>query len=256
MEKEITLFQKNELNFKSKFYILIDLLITNQSESEFEAILLIGIFHLQIISSFFSEQLRIFDSEKNKSDKILNMIEKILRVKGLFIKDYKNLKIFELIIFFLFILLIIHFILSCLNTSKQSFYSINNTFINYYIKIFIYIGYNIILDISFSNFCFGKSDYNPNFNNIKCFADDNLLISLISFIFIFLSGIIYIYITIYYNDSFYLSNSYYAKMSCNYDIYWGLNCIEISCLCTQAKFITKDVFLIYNFFISFLLFIY
>ena len=45
-------------------------------------------------------------------------------------------------------------------------------------------------------------------------------------------------------------------MSCNYDIYWGLNCLAISCLKTQAKNITKEIFLIYNFFISLLLFVY
>ena len=256
MEKEIILFERDELDFKSKFYILIDILITNQSESKFESFLLIGIFHLQIISSFFSEQIGIFDPKNSKSDKVLNIFEKILRIKALFINHYNNMKIFEIILFFIFILLFIHFILSCLNTSKQSFYSINNTFINYYIKIFIYIGYNIILDISFSNFCFGKDDLNPNFNSVKCEAKGNLLIIIISLIFIVLTGLIYIYITIYYNDSFYLSNSYYAKMSCNYDIFWGLNCLGIACLCTQAKFLTREVYIIYNSFISFLLFIY
>ena len=256
MEKEIILFERDELDFKSKFYILIDILITNQSESKFESFLLIGIFHLQIISSFFSEQIGIFDPENSKSDKVLNIFEKILRIKALFINNYNNMKIFEIILFFIFILLIIHFILSCLNTSKNSFYSYNNIFINYYIKIFIYIFYNIILDICFANFCFGKDDLNPNFNSVKCEVKGNLLIIIISLIFIVLTGLIYIYITIYYNDSFYLSNSYYAKMSCNYDIFWGLNCLGIACLCTQAKFLTREVYIIYNSFISFLLFIY
>ena len=60
----------------------------------------------------------------------------------------------------------------------------------------------------------------------------------------------------WYNDSFYLSNSYYAKMSCNYDIYWGINCMVISCLSTQVKFLTTEIFLLYNTIVSILLFYY
>ena len=123
MDKEIILFQKDELTFKSKFYTLIDILITNQSESRFESFLLMGIFYLQIISSFFSEQLGVFDSENSKSDLLLNSIEKIIRFKGLFHNYFEYFKIFQLILFIIFILLIIHFILSCLNTSRNSFYS-------------------------------------------------------------------------------------------------------------------------------------
>ena len=256
MEKEITLFQKDDLTFKLKFYTLIDLLITNQAESRFETYLLMGIFYTQIISSFFSNQIGVFDSEKYKSDNILGIIEKLVRIKGLFRDNYEELKKIEIFLFIIFILIIFHFIISCFNISTNSFYSNNNAFINYYIKIFLYIAYNIILDICFSNFCLGSNDLNPNFTSVNCSVNGKIVIIIISILFILFSVCVYIYINIYYNDSFYLSYSYYAKMSCNYDTYWGLNCLAISCLSTQVKFITKDLFLIYNFFISLILFFY
>ena len=256
MEKEITLFQTDELTFKYKFYTLIDILIKNQSYSRFESFLLLGIFYLQIISSFFSEQLNIFDPVNSKSDKILNVIEKIIRIKGLFKNNYKYFQILELCLLIIYILLIVHFLISCLNITRTSFYSYNISFINYYLKIFLYIGYNIILSVCYSNLCFGSDEYNANFPSIKCSTKNKILKDIIIVICIILTLFLYIYINIYYNDSFYLSNSYYAKMSCNYELYWAINCLALAILETQTKYITKELFLIYNFFISILLFIY
>jgi hypothetical protein len=54
MSKKIKLFEEEELSFKYKFYTLMDLLIGNQADSRVESFLLMGIFYLQIISSFFS----------------------------------------------------------------------------------------------------------------------------------------------------------------------------------------------------------
>ena len=90
MKKEIILYQKDEISFKYKFYILMDLLITNQAESRFESYLLFGIFYFQIISIFFSENVGVFYPQNSKSDKILNFIQKILRLKDLFKNDYYN----------------------------------------------------------------------------------------------------------------------------------------------------------------------
>ena len=92
MDKDLILFQKDELSLKYKFYTLIDLLITNQSESRFESYLLLGIFYIQILSPFYSEQLGVFDAENAKSDSLLNYIYKIIRLKGLFKDNYNNFK--------------------------------------------------------------------------------------------------------------------------------------------------------------------
>ena len=59
MAKDIMLFNKDELTYNQKFYRLMDLLITKQAESLGESILFLTIFYLQILSSFFSEQIGI-----------------------------------------------------------------------------------------------------------------------------------------------------------------------------------------------------
>jgi len=256
MKKEMILFLKDDLTFKNKFYILMDLLISNQVETRFESFLFMGIFYLQIISTFFSGQIGIFNPQTSKSDKILNYIQKIIRIKDLLKNDYNIFIIIKMLLFIFGILIIIHFIISCTYITRNAFYSLNKSFINYYIKFFIYIAYNVIFDLCFSEFCFGSSDRNPNFTSVECSAKKNIFQIIISILFIIISLYLYIFISIYYNDSFYLSNSFYAKMCCNYDIYWGLNCLFISCLSTQVKFLTKEIFLIYNVFVSMILFIF
>ena len=255
MAKDIVLFVKEELTFKDKFFALMDLLISKQAESYGESFLLMTIFYLQIISAFFSEQIGVFDSSNGKSDQILNYIEKIMRLKGLFENHYKIMLIIKIILFFLVLFLIIHFLISCLIMTRSSFYSYNNMFINYYIKIFLFVAYNIICDMTLSGFCLGSAEYNPNYNNEKC-SQSQIYLILLDIIFIILSLCLFVFINIYYNDSFYLSNSYFAKMSCNYDTYWAFNCTIISLLLVQAKFLTKELFLIYNLVISILLFSY
>ena len=255
MSKKLILFDEDEFPFKKKFYILMDLLISNQSDSRFESFLLMTIFYLQILSSFFSEYLGVFDSKNSKSDNLLNYIVKILRVKDLFKNNYDYFKILGIILFIIIIVLIIHFIITILMITKASFYSYNKKMINYYIKIFFYIGYNIIYDICFSNFCFNSDELNHNFINVKC-SSLNTFIIIFSIVNIIICLFIYIFFSIYYNDSFYLSNSYYSKMSCNYDFYWGINCLIISLLLCQIKSFTKEFFLFYNLIMSIILFLY
>ena len=69
MSKEIILFNQDSYSFKEKFYILIDLLITNQSSSRMEYIIFISIYYLQILCGFFSEQIGVFN-KKSTSDNI------------------------------------------------------------------------------------------------------------------------------------------------------------------------------------------
>ena len=255
MSKKIKLFEEEELSFKYKFYTLMDLLIGNQADSRVESFLLMGIFYLQIISSFFAENLMVFEPKNSKSDKILNYIEKIIRLKDLFIDNYEYFLILEMIVFILIIFIIFHFLFSCILVTKSSFYSFNLKIINYYLKLFFYVGYNIIFDICFNSFCLGSEEFNPNFNSVKC-SSQNLFFIIVSIINIVISLIFYIFLNIYYNDSFYLTNSYYAKMSCNYDVLWGINCMIISLFLAQSKYFTKELFLMYNFIMSIVLFFY
>ena len=256
MVKEMTLYLKDELSLEMKFYTMMDLLITNQVESRIEYFLFLGIFYLQIISSFFAEQIGVFDPINSISDRILNYIGKIVRMKDLFKDKYIGFKIFFIIIFVIVILLMIHFFLSILGVKRSSFYSFNETFINYYIKAFIFIAYNIILDLCFSNFCLGSSENNPFFVQASCSIKSNIGLVIISIIFIILSLILNIFTQIFYCDSFYLSNSYYSKINCNYDFYWSLNNLVNSVLLNQAKFLSKEIFLVYHLFISIIFFAY
>ena len=68
---EIELFHKEKLTFTEKFYMLMDLLITNQNSSKEECIIFIVISYLQIIVGFFAKQIGVFNKDKSKSDKIL-----------------------------------------------------------------------------------------------------------------------------------------------------------------------------------------
>ena len=256
MAKIMSLYITEELPLEMKFYTMMDLLITNQVESRIESFIFLGIFYLQIISSFFAEQIGVFDKENSISDRILNSIERIVRVKDLLKDNYTGYKVLLLISFILVIILIIHFFLSILSIKRSSFYSFNKTFINYYIKAFIFLAYNIILDLCFSNFCFGSDEHNPSFIQASCSIKSNIPLTIISVLFIILSLIINIFIQIFYCDSFYLSNSYYAKISCNYDFYWSLNNLINSVLLIQAKYLTKEIFLVYHLFISLILFAY
>ena len=45
-------------------------------------------------------------------------------------------------------------------------------------------------------------------------------------------------------------------MTCNYDVFWGFNCLIISLLSAQVKNFTKEFFLLYNIIISIILFLY
>ena len=252
----MSLYITEELPLEMKFYTMMDLLITNQVESRIESFVFLGIFYLQIISSFFADQIGVFDKENSVSDRILNSIERIVRVKDLFKDNYTGYKVILLVSFIIVICLIIHFFLSILSIKRSSFYSFNKTFINYYIKAFIFLAYNIILDLCFSNFCFGSDKNNPSYSEASCSIKSNIPLTIISILFIILSLIINIFIQIFYCDSFYLSNSYYAKISCNYDFYWSLNNLINSALLIQAKYLTKEIFLVYHLFISLVFFAY
>ena len=188
MSKKLKLFEDEEFTFKHKFFTLMDLLVSNQSTTGFHSFLLMGIFYLQIISLFFSERLEILNPHGTKSDYILNIIEKIIRVKDLFHQNKSTFHILVIIIFVILLLITIHFLINCAFLKKNCYYSTQKYFMNFYIKIFLYVGYNIILDISFTSF------------QLKI----NTVYLIFSIISVFFTVFSYIFISIYYNDSFFL----------------------------------------------------
>ena len=226
MPKELKLFLKEELTFKEKFYKFMDLLISNQPDSRFEALFFMILNYLQLLSAFYSEQMQIFNPKNSIPDFILNDIEKMLRIKDLLRNNNKGLERFVIILLIILIVGIIHIVISCININNNSIYSLNQKVNNYFIKLFLYFAYNIIMDLSFSNFCFGFTEYNPNFEEkIQCTGKSKITIILISIFFILLAFAFRFILQIFYYDSFFLSNSSYSKMISNYDIYMDLNCL-------------------------------
>ena len=68
MSKKLILFQEDKISNEEKFYILMDLLVSNQGESSLEFYIFFGIFYLQIISSFFSDFVGILNINDSFSD--------------------------------------------------------------------------------------------------------------------------------------------------------------------------------------------
>ena len=120
MPNEIELFSKEKLNFQERFYKLMDLLLSKNTNKN-EAMLFKSIYYIQLLSLFYSEQIHIFN-KKSKSDEILIYIQKIIRIKDLFRGYYSSLEIFLYIIFVIMILTIISFIIICMRTIVNSIY--------------------------------------------------------------------------------------------------------------------------------------
>ena len=254
MSKEISLFQKDSLSFGEKFFVLVDLLLSNQNPSRMECLIFIGISYIQLISGFFAYQIEVFEINKSKSDKILYYIQKILRFKDLLLNKYYEFKICIIGLFIIISLFTFYFLIVCSKIKKNSFYSYKEVIINYFIKCFNYIFLNIILDLVFSNFCFGEDDKNQYFSNVSCKLKDNLAIVIISILLLIITIILTFLIQIFYCDSIYLSTSFYSRISCNYEIYITLNSICFSVFLIQAKYLSKEIFLLYNLIVSALFF--
>ena len=256
MNGDIILYTSNDITFKQKFYYLMNILLSKQADTRLEAITYIIIFYLQVISTFFSENLGVFSEKNGKSDLILIYIKKIIRLKDLFYNYYSYYFSLRIFFYILIPVCILHFIISCYYTTRNSFYSYNNMIINFYINCFIFILYNILLDFFLSGFCFGKDKLNENFLDISCNEHLNVLSIIVTLLYTILILVLYIFINIFYTDSFFLTNSFLSKMSCNYDTYWGINCLVISLLSVQVKFLTKEAFLIFNLVMSLILLTY
>ena len=125
--KEFILFQQDKLSFKNKFYLLMDMLVSNQSSKEMEAFIFIGIYYIQIIAGFFATQVGVLDIVNSKSDKVINYIEQIFRLKSLFKNNYNDFKIVLYLFSIVLIVLILLFTLQIVKTRRNTFYSINHS---------------------------------------------------------------------------------------------------------------------------------
>ena len=121
MPKEIIYFQEKKFSFKKNFFKLMNVLIANQSNSPIESIAITAINYIQLLSSFYSKQINVFNPDKYKSDYILYILESLVRIKDLFRKRYLSLGILNCTILAFIGVAIIFFILIINNGEKVYF---------------------------------------------------------------------------------------------------------------------------------------
>lgn len=244
MSNEFTLFEKDEISFTSKFMYLQDLLIINKSTSRMESFFLFGVFYLQILSGFFSSSLGILDIVNSSSDIYLNYFYKIIRLKDLLENNYDIFKYTIIFIFIFLHLLIFYYLWRIYKITKFRFYTFYELVINFMLKIFLFISFNPILDLCLANICF--EDKNPNFQDVSCNISENIdtfFLSLINLVYTIFGCI---FINTFYNDSQFLTKSFYSRLNCDYEFYICLNNIIYAILLSQVNSIGKEIFLIFN----------
>ena len=241
---EINLYEKNQLTAKDKFYILMNLLVSNQSSTRMECALFFTILYIQYLSEFFSPSINVFNTSHSHFDNILYYFQKISRLKNL-IDEHNTNESLHLILTCLLllydILLTLILLFSIITIQKNSLYSSFKKVINYIIKSLLYIIYNINLD-----FCFSYLSY-PNKRLY------HIILCLITFIY---TTLIKIFIQHFYSDTLYLSASYYAKISSNYDMYFTAHSICFAFISKQCHNLTHEFFFVYNVILSGFFFYY
>jgi hypothetical protein len=241
---EIILYEKNILNTKDKFYLFMDLLVSNQSSTRTECVFFFLIFYLQYISEFFRPNINIFKTTNSSFDNICYFFQKISRFKNLIDENNnnENLHLIFICIFLLFdFILVILCVISILKMTKKTLYTLSKKIINYLIKILIFILYNIVLDFCFSYFSYhDKQSY-------------HIVLCLLTFI---ITTLLKVFIQYFYSDTYYLSSSFYAKVSTNYDIYSTIHSIVFSFISQQCHNLTREFFFLYNIIIGLFFFVY
>ena len=145
MSKEVEFYEKNEVDYKTKFFRYMDSLVSHKTFSRIESIIFISISYLQLISGFFSEQVEILVKDE-VPDNYLMLFQKVIRIRDLFQNSFNTYTLIMYILFIMLIILTFLFIYRMRQTQKVIFYSISENIINFFLKIFIYILYQPILD--------------------------------------------------------------------------------------------------------------
>ena len=241
---EINLYEKNQLTTKDKFYLFMNLLVSNQSSTRMECALFFTIFYIQYLSEFFSPNINVFNTSLSHFDNILYYFQKISRLKNLIDEHNSNESLHVITVSLLLtydILLTLIVLLSILTIQKNSLYNSFKKVINYIIKSLLYIIYNINLDFCFSYF---------SYPNKRVY---HIVLCLITFLY---TTIIKLFIQHFYSDTLYLSASYYAKISSNYDIYFTAHSICFAFISKQCHNLTREFFFVYNLILSGFFFYY
>ena len=253
---KLLFYDQTRLTFKEKFYLFMDLIVTNQHSSRMECAIFILIYNLQLIVGFFSIQAGILKPKELSIDNILSFIENIFRLKNFFLQSPRMIDSTIFLIICVLLILMGITLSSIYYTTKKSIHSLCGTIINFFIKCFIYVCFNIFLDLTVINFCFSSNNINPYIFGATCDTKTNVGLFLLCIVLFICSIILRIFLLVFTNDSFLLLNSCYSKISSNYDMYSTINCVLYSVFLNQSPLLTPYVFLCYNAFSSIFLGLY
>ena len=244
MSKEVSFFTPEHVSNKIKFYRYMDTLISHKSDSKTECILLITISYIQLISGFFCKQVNILKDEESP-DNYFILLQRVIRIHDLFSDSFQIYTILLYIIFILLIFLSFLFLHRVRQTGKVASYSFYEIIINFFLKIFLYILYQPILDFCLSLLCL--EDKNPHFSDesAKCNVDNIFLFIIMILIFLY-TIFLAIFLSLYYNESFLLSNSPMSRVNTNYELYLNINAFIFSIILNFTYNIGNIIFILYN----------
>jgi hypothetical protein len=242
--QDIKLYLSENLSFKEKFIHLMNLLVINQSYFDFQNYLFYIIFSIQNISIFFTDSSGCLNPNESIFDYLLNKIGEIIRIKSLFYKhrNYYNLTIY--LFSFYYIIFTVYYLILILTTTRKTVYTTSLQFLNFFIKVNIYVLANIILDFFTRMLCFNDT-YNRNIVEIKCNQSNNITPLFCSFFFNVYSTVLTLYIQLYYEENFFISDSKFNTITSKIYIYQHLSAIISSIALSLIHLLTHEFFLIF-----------
>ena len=244
MSKEVNFFIPEYVSRKTQFYRYMDTLISHKSDSKTECILLILISYIQLISGFFCKQVEILKEEETP-DNYFILLQRVIRIHDLFSDSFQIYSILLYIIFILLIIITLLFLNRVRQTGKVASYSFYEIIINFFLKIFLYILYQPILDFCLSLLCL--EDKNPHFSDetAKCNTDNIFLFIIMILIFLY-TIFLALFLSLFYNESFLLSNSPMSRVNTNYELYLNINAFIFSIILNFTYSIGNIIFILYN----------
>ena len=140
--EQLNLYISGDISFKSKFFILMNLIISNKENSIYYYFALLLFYELQNLSIFFTNKVQVLN-EKYLPDKLLLIFEDLLRFKSLFFDHWEIYKIIIYCITIYIILFSLFFFFSIYNVNINTVYNRTLKILNYLINFNLFIFQNI-----------------------------------------------------------------------------------------------------------------
>ena len=252
---ELRLFLSEKLSFKEKFFHLMNLLVINHSYHIFENYLFFMIFTCQNLSVFITKSTGQLNYKNSMIDNFLYNFGKILRLKSLLFSHRKYYNLFIYFTSFYYVFFTIFFIFLISKTTRKSTYTLNLQFLNFFIKVNIYVLNNITIDFFTRMLCFG-SIYNQYIPEIKCDQSNNFFPVFISGFTTIYSSILTLFIQLFYEENFLISDSKFNTITSKIYIYQHIISIISSIELSFINQISNEFFYITNIIMSIFLFFY